>query len=140
MLEVGNGGMTQKEYRSHFALWALLKSPLLIGCDVRNMSAATLSILTASDVIALSQDKLGVAGDLIWKEGPNEVYAMPLSDGSRGVVMFNRHTHSTQYPLSKISVDFTDLVPPLLQFFPPPPFQSTFSFFFPIFLDLSDMV
>jgi alpha-galactosidase len=91
MLEVGNGGMTTNEYKSHFALWALLKSPLLIGCDITNMSADTRNILLSNEVIALSQDILGVAGDLIWKEGPNEVYAMPLSDGSRGVVLFNRY-------------------------------------------------
>ena len=42
MLEVGNGGMTHDQYQSHFVLWAALKSPLLIGCDVSNMSAATL--------------------------------------------------------------------------------------------------
>ncbi|KAH7851508.1 hypothetical protein Vadar_012654 [Vaccinium darrowii] len=33
MLEVGNGGMTVGEYRSHFSIWALAKAPLLIGCQ-----------------------------------------------------------------------------------------------------------
>jgi len=62
MLEVGNGGMTTTEYTSHFSLWALSKSPLLIGCDITNMSPATLSILTNSEVIAINQDPLGVQG------------------------------------------------------------------------------
>jgi alpha-galactosidase len=39
MLEVGNGKMTQSEYQAHFVLWAALKSPLLIGCDLNNMTA-----------------------------------------------------------------------------------------------------
>jgi len=62
MLEVGNGGMTTVEYTSHFSLWALVKSPLLIGCDVNKMTNATLNILTNKEVIAVNQDKLGVQG------------------------------------------------------------------------------
>ena len=62
MLEVGNGGMTDAEYISHFSLWCLSKSPLLIGCDVSKMSEATLKTLTNAEVIAVNQDKLGVQG------------------------------------------------------------------------------
>jgi len=88
---------------------ALLKAPLLVGCDVRNMTQDTKSILLASEVIALSQDPLGVPGALVWKQGPNEVYAGPLADGGRGVVFFNRHTRWTQYPEHLMTVQFTDL-------------------------------
>jgi alpha-galactosidase len=35
MLEVGNGDLTIEENRAHFALWAIMKSPLIIGTDVR---------------------------------------------------------------------------------------------------------
>jgi alpha-galactosidase len=45
MLEIGNGGMTDDEYRTHMSLWALSAAPLLAGNDVRNMSASTMSIL-----------------------------------------------------------------------------------------------
>ncbi|CAL5322794.1 unnamed protein product [Camellia sinensis] len=55
MLEVGNGGMTYQEYRAHFSIWALMKAPLLIGCDVRNMTAETLEILSNTEVIAVNQ-------------------------------------------------------------------------------------
>lgn len=58
MLEVGNGGMTYVQYKSHFALWCLFKSPLLIGCDLSQMSEDTLSILGAEEVIAVSQVSL----------------------------------------------------------------------------------
>jgi hypothetical protein len=47
--------MTTDEYAAHFSLWALIKSPLLIGCDVTNMSNDTLQILTAREVIAVNQ-------------------------------------------------------------------------------------
>jgi alpha-galactosidase len=62
MLEVGNGGMTNTEYVTHFSLWALAKAPLLIGCDVTNLDSATLAILTNAEVIAVSQDPLGAQG------------------------------------------------------------------------------
>jgi alpha-galactosidase len=65
MLEVGNGHMTTAEYRAHFSLWCLMKSPLLVGCDITKMSADTLAILTAPEVIAVNQDPLGVQGSLI---------------------------------------------------------------------------
>ncbi len=62
VLEVGNGGMTDTEYRTHFSLWSISKAPLLIGCDVTKMSAATLSTLTNPEVIAVNQDPLGIQG------------------------------------------------------------------------------
>ena len=62
MLEVGNGGMTTIEYKTHFALWAISKAPLLIGCDVTKMSNDTWNILTNPEVIAVNQDKLGIQG------------------------------------------------------------------------------
>ena len=70
---MGNSGLLENEQRSHFALWSLLKSPLFIGADLRSLSKSALKILTAPEVIAVNQDPLGVAGDLIWKEGPIEV-------------------------------------------------------------------
>ena len=73
MLEVGNNGLTQNEQRAHFALWALLKSPLIASADLRHISKEALTILLADEVIAVNQDDLGVAGDLIWKQGPLEV-------------------------------------------------------------------
>ncbi|MCH98010.1 putative alpha-galactosidase/alpha-N-acetylgalactosaminidase, partial [Trifolium medium] len=69
MLEVGNGGMTYQEYRAHFSIWALAKAPLLIGCDVRNMTAETLEILTNKEVIAINQDSLGVQGRKVQVSG-----------------------------------------------------------------------
>ena len=55
MLEVGNDGLTIAEQRTHFALWAMAKSPLLIGSDVRSINASSLAILKNKDLIAVSQ-------------------------------------------------------------------------------------
>lgn len=59
MLEVGNGGMTNTEYQSHFALWAALKSPLLIGCDLSKITEPIMQILGNEELIAVNQDSLG---------------------------------------------------------------------------------
>ncbi|CAI0471803.1 unnamed protein product [Linum tenue] len=90
MLEVGNGGMTTEEYRAHFSIWALAKAPLLIGCDVRSMTKETHEILSNDEVIAVNQDKLGVQGKKVKKEGDLEVWAGPLSHNRVAVVLWNR--------------------------------------------------
>ncbi|KAG0631843.1 hypothetical protein M758_1G283400 [Ceratodon purpureus] len=93
MLEVGNGGMTTEEYRSHFSLWALMKAPLLIGCDVRNVGAEILEILSNEEVIAVNQDPLGVQGRRVNVQGENgslDVWSGPLSLGRTVVLLFNR--------------------------------------------------
>ncbi|KAH8823926.1 glycoside hydrolase superfamily [Flagelloscypha sp. PMI_526] len=57
MLEVGNGDvLTYEESKSHFTAWALMKSPLLIGTDLRVITDETLSILTNQEIIAINQD------------------------------------------------------------------------------------
>src|SRR5256712_10951130 len=91
MLEVGNGGMTDDEYRAHFSLWAIMAAPLMAGNDVRSMSTTTRDILTNAEVIAVDQDSLGVQGMLV-REGPPElqVWAKPLQGGARAVALLNR--------------------------------------------------
>jgi alpha-galactosidase len=90
MLEVGNGGMTTEEYRSHFSLWALLAAPLLAGNDIANMTAATRSILLNKEVIAIDQDPMGIQGHRVKKTGDLEVWSKQLADGGRAVIFLNR--------------------------------------------------
>ncbi|XP_077231051.1 alpha-galactosidase-like [Tasmannia lanceolata] len=90
MLEVGNGGMSTEEYRSHFSIWALVKAPLLIGCDIRSIDTVNLGLLNNQEVIAVNQDALGVQGKKVKKDGDLEVWAGPLSHGRVAVVLLNR--------------------------------------------------
>jgi alpha-galactosidase len=90
MMEVGNGGMTNTEYRSHFSFWAILDAPLIAGNDVRSMSPEIKEILTNAEVIAVNQDKLGREGHRVKKNGDLEVWSKPMADGSRAVILFNR--------------------------------------------------
>ncbi|MFZ0745963.1 MAG: glycoside hydrolase family 27 protein [Terracidiphilus sp.] len=88
MLEIGNGHMTDTEYRTHMSLWALVAAPLLAGNDVRNMSDATKAILMNKEVIAIDQDPLGKQASPV-KNGDLETWIKPLTDGSVAVGVVN---------------------------------------------------
>ncbi len=90
MLEVGNGGMTNDEYKTHFTLWSMLRSPLLAGNDIRSMTDETKQILLNAEVIAVSQDPAGLPAKLVSREGTNDVISRPMKDKSVVVTFFNR--------------------------------------------------
>ncbi|MEN3308255.1 MAG: alpha-galactosidase, partial [Micromonosporaceae bacterium] len=89
MLEIGNGGMTDTEYRTHFALWAMMAAPLLIGTDLRRATAATMQILTNKDLIAVDQDPLGIQGRPIPSGDGLTTFAKPLHGGDVAVALYN---------------------------------------------------
>lgn len=92
MLEIGNGGMTPDEYRSHMALWALSAAPLMMGNDIRSMDRSTLDLLANRRVIAVDQDPLGEQGKPVREDGDTEVWTKPLAGGALAVGLFNRGT------------------------------------------------
>ncbi|MFZ0819141.1 MAG: glycoside hydrolase family 27 protein [Candidatus Acidiferrales bacterium] len=111
MLEVGNGGMTIDEYRTHMSLWAILAAPLLAGNDLTKMSPDTIALLTNREVLAINQDPAGHQGDRVWSEGPAlEIWARPLADGSKAVGLFNRLTIPTEMEFDFAKVGFTGRV------------------------------
>jgi alpha-galactosidase len=67
MLEVGNGNLTYEENRSHFALWAALKSPLIIGTKLDTITQPVLEILSNKELIAFNQDPVYGAGVIPYK-------------------------------------------------------------------------
>ncbi|MEV0430940.1 ricin-type beta-trefoil lectin domain protein [Micromonospora sp. NPDC050495] len=95
MMEVGRGGMTDTEMRSHFAMWAVLASPLIAGNDVRSMNSATQSILTNRNLIAINQDTLGRQATQVSFDGTRRVLAKPLANGDVAVALFNQGSSST---------------------------------------------
>ncbi|MFE0464491.1 alpha-galactosidase [Kitasatospora sp. NPDC058965] len=90
MLEVGNGGLSADEQRSHMAMWALTASPLIAGNKLGSMTAADLALLTNPDVIAVDQDAQGTAGRLISDNGGLQIWSKRLADGSLAVVLLNQ--------------------------------------------------
>ena len=109
MLEVGNAGMTDDEYTAHFALWALLKAPLLLGFNVDTVSNKTLSIVSNEEIIKINQDPLGKQGRRVYRDnkpsGYIEIYLGEVNDGYV-IVFFNRSnfTESITANLEQIGV------------------------------------
>lgn len=95
MMEVGRGGMTDTEMRSHFAMWAIMAAPLIAGNDVRSMNAATRTILLNENLIAVNQDALGLQGTQIFFDGTRRVLAKRLSNGDIAVALFNQGSSAT---------------------------------------------
>jgi len=107
MLEIGNGGMSDTEYKTHMSLWAMLAAPLLAGNDLRQMTPETLAILTNREVIAVDQDKLGKQGTRFSKNGDQEIWTRQLSGGAIAVAFFNRAKDE-----AKMSVKWADIGAP----------------------------
>ena len=89
MLEIGNGGMTDTEYRTHMSLWAMMAAPLLIGTDLRKASPETLAILGNRDIIAIDQDPLGKQAVVVSDTAGLMVFDKPLSGGDLAIALYN---------------------------------------------------
>jgi len=89
MLEIGNGGMTSTEYRTHMSLWSMMAAPLIIGTDLRKASADTLAILGNREIIALDQDPLGKQARVVSDASGLMVFAKPLASGDTAVALYN---------------------------------------------------
>lgn len=90
MLEVGNGGLTEEEERSHFSLWCMLAAPLMTGNDISKMTPSIKEILTNKEAIAIDQDKAGKQGFKIMDGTELEIFMKPLHGGDTAICVFNR--------------------------------------------------
>ena len=89
--ETSIGGCSDTEYRTHFALWAMMNSPLIIGCDVRSMDDNTFKILTNPDLIAINQDPECRSCNRLSTYGSPDAFILvkQLSGGDMAVGFFN---------------------------------------------------
>ena len=109
MIEIGNpkSTLTPIEERSHFALWCLMKSPLMMGCNLETVPTEKVEVYKNAELIALNQDILGEQAKVIWRKGDLIALACRLEkkNGSvRAVGLFNK---SDKPELMRI--DFSDL-------------------------------
>ncbi len=89
-LEVGNEGVTYEQGKAQFSLWAVVAAPLLISTDLRSATSETIEILSNTEVIAVSQDVMGKAGQRMGSASNQEVWSRELGDGGRAVALLNR--------------------------------------------------
>jgi alpha-galactosidase len=96
MLEIGNDWLTLDQEKTHFALWSIVKAPLILGCDLDKISPESFAIISNKELIDINQDALGVQGTCkvscsaydIYKGTP-QVYSGPLANGDTAVVVVN---------------------------------------------------
>jgi alpha-galactosidase len=104
MLEIGNGRMSEDEYRTHMSLWVILAAPLLAGNDLSRMTAADRRILMNEDAIAIDQDSLAKQGERLYQGGDVDVWTKSLSRGRVAVGLFNRSGTTRE-----ISIDLAEI-------------------------------
>ncbi len=93
MLFIGHGDFDEThltEARSHFALWAMIDAPLLIGYDLRNAPQSLMDIFGNSDIIAIDQDPAGNQAVLAYDSEDVQIFVKSLSTGGKAVAIFNR--------------------------------------------------
>ncbi len=89
MMEVGNLASVA-ENRSHFAMWAMLSAPLIMGTDVPGMTSETRAILTNQRLIGIDQDPLGIPA-MRWRAYDDyDIWAKPLADDRWAIALLNR--------------------------------------------------
>lgn len=118
MLEVGRS-MTDNENRTHFAMWCIMSSPLLVGCDMRNMKQETIDLLTNTELIALNQDPLHLQAYVAYKSGDCFVMVKDIEERfgmTRAIAVYNpgASARSVNLDLRKLelggTVELRDLV------------------------------
>ena len=102
MLEVGNGGMTTEEYKTHFSLWCMLASPLMAGNDLASMTPETKAILTNKEMIAIDQDTLGRQATIYRDNGDYQIWVKTLSNNEKAICLLN-----TSDEKKSVQVDFS---------------------------------
>ncbi|CRG83386.1 putative alpha-galactosidase D [Talaromyces islandicus] len=114
MLEVGNGIFTTPEEQTHFSLWAILKSPLVIGGALKDaytsIGQASLSVLNQPDVIGYNQDSLGQSASLVrrWSDDEYDVWSGPLSENRTVVALVNwaNTARTLELDLSDVGIQY----------------------------------
>lgn len=111
MLYVGYGEFDENhltEARSHFALWAMINAPLILGNDVRSMPKSLLDIVSNRDIIAVNQDPAGNQAVLAYDANNVQILVKTLASGRKAVAIFNRGLGPEDVDLTAQHLKFTD--------------------------------
>ena len=109
MLEVGRS-LSAEEDRTHFGLWCIMASPLLIGCDLTTLRPGTLALLTNPELIALDQDPLGLQAYVAAHEGDTYVLVKDVKERfgrTRAVAFFNPSEESVCIGIDLLNLELS---------------------------------
>lgn len=102
MLQVGNG-MTYEEDKSHFAMWCMMSTPLMLGMDLSSISNETLSIVSNKELIAIDQDPACIQATVAANYGSVEAWTKDLGEagsGRKAIALLNRADAKTTVTIS----------------------------------------
>jgi hypothetical protein len=107
MLEVGRS-MSEEEDKTHFGMWCIMSSPLLIGCNMATIKERPLALLKNQELIALNQDPLGLQAYVVQHVGETYVLVkdiLTLHGNTRAVALYNPSDREEEMCLSFSEVD-----------------------------------
>jgi len=111
MLYIGYGEFDEQhltEARSHFALWAIMNAPLILGNDVRAMPKALFDIVSNQDIIALDQDPAGNQAVFAYDANDVQILVKTLASGKKAVAIFNRGLAQADVDLTAQHLKFSE--------------------------------
>uniref|UniRef100_UPI003B3A3B95 NPCBM/NEW2 domain-containing protein n=1 Tax=Sphingomonas sp. TaxID=28214 RepID=UPI003B3A3B95 len=114
MLFIGAGDFDADhltEARSHFALWAMLNAPLMIGADLRTTPKSLMDVFGNADIIALNQDPAGNQATLAYDTNDVQILVKTLASGDKAVAIFNRGSGGYDVDLLAAHLKFSDDAP-----------------------------
>lgn len=114
MLHIGAGDFDANhltEARSHFALWAMMNAPLLIGADLPSMPASLMEVLGNADIIALNQDAAGNQATVAYDSSDLQILVKTLGSGEKAVAVFNRGWDELDVNLQATQMKYRDDAP-----------------------------
>jgi alpha-galactosidase len=106
--QIHGGGLSFLEYQTHMSIWCIAASPLMIGCDIRQMETETAALLTNREVLAINQDSLGIPGRRVKTIGRCEIWQKPLSDGGTAIALLNRGSSGQDITLKAGDIGLLD--------------------------------
>lgn len=106
--ELHHSRLTPDEQYTHVSLWAILASPMFLGCDMTQLDDFTLSLLRNHEILDVHQDELGYQAVPITRGDSTVTYAKPLYDGSMAVGLFNLASEPTEITLSPADFGIRD--------------------------------
>ena len=104
----GDSGLTPIEEQTHFGMWCMLSSPLLIGCDVRNVPESTMRLVTNPYLLAMNQNELGCQGYVVSRNGEAYILvkdALERFGKSRYVTLYNASDEEHEFAVYSATLD-----------------------------------
>ena len=103
--------LSDEEDQSHFAMWCMFSSPLLIGQDLRTIRPETLALYKNSELIAINQDPAVLCAAFVGEAAPGvEIWVKPLGDERsprRALALLNRNSDEVRVEFDYARIGYT---------------------------------